>query len=405
MRGRRVKLRRLTAAVALAGLIVTLAPGTASAYHRERQQQLQDQISKKNRYIDWLDGKADDVLAKLNESSARQAAAEALLSSIDTRLAVAQARLAAIRTRLDALTAEMLAKTAELEIKQAELDERTLILDGRVAEMYKNAPDVITTVVQIGQDLNGMLAATAYAERVVEADRALLDEIEAAKVELEAQKAEIEAKRVQVREQHAAARATTQEIAAKRSQRAETVLQIQREVGYQQGLLGELKSKKRHHLAMVRRMERESQEIREFLEGQQNGQDAIQGRGGWLRWPVSGNITSDYGWRTHPVYGGRSFHTGIDIGAGMGTTVRSARIGKVIMTGYYGGFGLVVIVDHGSSVATMYAHLSQTYVSEGEHVASQEAVGAVGSTGYSTGPHLHFEVRVNGQHDDPKKWL
>jgi murein DD-endopeptidase MepM/ murein hydrolase activator NlpD len=377
-------------------------PGTATAYHREREAELERQMAKERQYIDWLSGRADNVLVKLNESSARQAAAEAELRSVDARLAVAEARLASIQRRLDTLTAEMLAKTAEIETTQGEVDERTAILDGRVAQMYKTAPDVIVSMVRIGQDFTDMMTASAYAERIVEMDRVLLDEIEAAKARLEAQRAELEAKRAVVREQHAAARATADQIAAERAQRAGVLATIQREVNYQDYLLGELRSKKKHHQAILRRMERESQEIAEFLRGEQSGQDAIQGRGGWLKWPVSGNITSDYGWRTHPVYGGRNFHTGIDIGAGQGTTVRSARIGKVIMTGYYGGYGLVVIVDHGSSVATMYCHLSQTYVSEGEHVATQQAIAAVGSTGYSTGPHLHFEVRVNGNHTDPK---
>src|SRR5437763_543164 len=142
-----------------------------------------------------------------------------------------------------------------------------------------------------------------------------------------------------------------------------------------------------------------------IVRGAQRGQRVIQGVGGYLKWPVSGPITSPFGWRTHPVYGYRSFHTGIDIGVPMGTTVKAARYGKVIYTGWNGAFGLVVIIDHGNSLATMYAHLSRVFVSSGQAVRTLQSIAASGSTGWSTGPHLHFQVDLQGQPVNPMSWL
>ncbi|MGH7728924.1 MAG: M23 family metallopeptidase, partial [Vulcanimicrobiaceae bacterium] len=119
-------------------------------------------------------------------------------------------------------------------------------------------------------------------------------------------------------------------------------------------------------------------------------------------WPVSGPITSPFGMRPDPFgHGGFEMHTGIDIGAPMGATVTAAAAGRIIYAGWYGGYGNAIIIDHGGETSTLYGHLSQIFVSVGQEVERGQAIGAVGSTGMSTGPHLHFEIRVNGVAVDP----
>jgi murein DD-endopeptidase MepM/ murein hydrolase activator NlpD len=122
---------------------------------------------------------------------------------------------------------------------------------------------------------------------------------------------------------------------------------------------------------------------------------------GNFSWPVTGTITSPFGWRTNPLGGGPEFHQGLDIAAPMGTAVTAAAAGSVIMAQWYGGYGNYVLIDHGGGYSTGYGHLSAIYVSVGQSVARGQAIGAVGSTGQSTGPHLHFEVRIAGKPVDP----
>ncbi|MBV9737730.1 MAG: M23 family metallopeptidase, partial [Candidatus Eremiobacteraeota bacterium] len=122
---------------------------------------------------------------------------------------------------------------------------------------------------------------------------------------------------------------------------------------------------------------------------------------GYLQWPVRGPITSPFGWRIHPISGVRSFHEGLDIGVASGTPIGAAEAGRVIYAGWYGGYGNYISIDHGGGVSTGYAHCSAIYVSVGQDVRQGQTIGAVGSTGYSTGPHLHFEVRINGKPVDP----
>ena len=118
-------------------------------------------------------------------------------------------------------------------------------------------------------------------------------------------------------------------------------------------------------------------------------------------WPVSGPITSPFGYRTHPIFGNQSFHSGVDIGASSGTSVAAAGSGTVISAGWNGGYGNCVIIDMGNGVSSLYGHLSSVYVSSGQTVSAGQSIGAVGSTGNSTGPHLHFEMRSYGTAVNP----
>lgn len=122
---------------------------------------------------------------------------------------------------------------------------------------------------------------------------------------------------------------------------------------------------------------------------------------GYFSWPVLGIITSPFGWRSNPFGGGPEFHQGLDIAAPSGTTVKAAANGTVLMAQWYGGYGNFILLDNGNGFSTGYAHLSAIYVSKGQFVQRGQAIGAVGSTGASTGPHLHFEVRVEGKPVDP----
>ncbi|MDQ2662626.1 MAG: peptidoglycan DD-metalloendopeptidase family protein [Candidatus Eremiobacteraeota bacterium] len=126
---------------------------------------------------------------------------------------------------------------------------------------------------------------------------------------------------------------------------------------------------------------------------------------GALSWPVTGVITSPFGYRHSPFGGGTEFHQGLDIGAAMGTTITAPAGGTVIMAQWYGGYGNYILIDHGGGMSTGYGHLSQIFVAVGQAVQKGQAVGAVGSTGASTGPHLHFEVRINGKPVDPAGYL
>lgn len=130
---------------------------------------------------------------------------------------------------------------------------------------------------------------------------------------------------------------------------------------------------------------------------------------GFMKPLTSYRITSPYGWRVHPIFKSRTFHSGIDMGAPYGTPIYASNSGKVIYSGWYGGYGKVVIIDHGKinnqNTSTLYAHMSASSVNVGDFITKGQKVGNIGSTGYSTGPHLHFEVRKNGQTQNPLNYI
>ena len=122
-------------------------------------------------------------------------------------------------------------------------------------------------------------------------------------------------------------------------------------------------------------------------------------------WPVAGSIRSGFGWRIHPIFGVRRFHSGVDLAAPHGTLIKAGDGGQVIQAGYSGGYGYSITLYHGGGFATRYAHLSSIRCAVGQFVERGQVIGLVGSTGWSTGPHLHFEVRINGGPQNPLQYL
>ena len=138
--------------------------------------------------------------------------------------------------------------------------------------------------------------------------------------------------------------------------------------------------------------------------GQGSSYTWVQGTG-QLGWPVSGEITSPYGYRVHPIWGTTIYHSGIDIGVDEGTPVHAADSGVIVWSGWMGGYGYAVVIDHGNGLSTLYGHNSELAVDEGQSVSKGQVVAYAGSTGNSTGPHVHFEVRENGDPVDPMGYL
>jgi murein DD-endopeptidase MepM/ murein hydrolase activator NlpD len=126
---------------------------------------------------------------------------------------------------------------------------------------------------------------------------------------------------------------------------------------------------------------------------------------GDMMWPVNGPVVSPYGYRIHPILGYRKLHTGMDFAVGYGTPIHASDSGTVIYATWMGGYGNVIIVDHGRGISSLYAHQSSLAVGTGTRVTRGQVIGYVGSTGFSTGPHLHFEIRVNGTPVDPMGYL
>ena len=149
---------------------------------------------------------------------------------------------------------------------------------------------------------------------------------------------------------------------------------------------------------MRRRAEKEAREA-------QGGGYVMQSFGGGMIWPISGPITSEFGWRTHPIFGNARFHSGLDIGGDYGMPIHAAASGVVIESGWIGGYGNTIMIEHGNGIVTLYGHNESLAVGVGQQVNQGDVIAYCGSTGNSTGPHCHFEVRLNGEPVSPWNYL
>lgn len=182
---------------------------------------------------------------------------------------------------------------------------------------------------------------------------------------------------------------------------------IQQEITKNQNMIYKLRTDRSTYERAERELARQSMSLQSMI-SRAGHTSNVRIVSGFLK-PIGGRITSPFGWRRHPIFSSRSFHSGVDIGGPFNGTVRASNAGRVIYSGWYGGYGKVVILDHGQvngvPITTLYAHLNSARVSVGEYVAKGQVVGQEGTTGYSTGPHVHFEVRVNGRPNNPLNYI
>ena len=183
---------------------------------------------------------------------------------------------------------------------------------------------------------------------------------------------------------------------------------IKKDIAYNNKMIHKLRTDRAYYERSENELARQSASLEAMLAHRTPDTSGVQVTTGFIR-PLGGQITSPFGYRVHPIFKTRKFHSGIDIAAPMNTAIKASNTGKVIMAGWYGGYGKVVIIDHGivrgQPITTLYGHLNSICVSQGQKVNQGQMIGRVGTTGYSTGPHCHFEVRVKGQPRNPLNYI
>lgn len=246
------------------------------------------------------------------------------------------------------------------------------------------------------QNLNELLDRRRQVKLIYQADQQILTNLQAEAQRIQQQKAEIELQKNQIA-------LLTQQLLAQKQQ-------FQAQLTSQQQLIQRLKTDKQALEAAQAQLASDSRSIGILIQRQVAAANkTILPNGifgtGQLTYPSEAEITSPFGWRTHPILGSSRFHSGLDFGADYGEAIRAADNGVVIFAGWYGGYGNAVVINHGKGITTLYGHTSKLFVTEGQSVQRGEVIADAGSTGLSTGPHLHFEVRKDGEPIDPMNFL
>lgn len=243
------------------------------------------------------------------------------------------------------------------------------------------------------RDLNQFADRRRQIERIYDSDRLLLEDLTQRSMRVEKQ-------RNQVIAQGNELDLLTQKLKYQKAN-------IEAEVVAQQNAIDRLKSDRQALTQAEDRLAEDSRRLSQIIlaKVQPYSGLVLPPGTGQLMYPTIGPVTSNFGWRTHPILGTERFHAGIDFGADYGTLIYASESGRVIYSDWYGGYGNSVIIDHGNGITTLYAHCSELYVKDGDAVVKGQPIAAVGSTGFSTGPHLHFELRANGEPIDPAGYL
>ena len=345
-----------------------------------KQQELQNQINEAT-------GELEDVQSDLSDNLQQ-------VQKLDERIESSQTELDELNTQITELQTSIDEISAKLEQEEATYNNQKNLLDKRLVAMYEEGETSYLDVILSSSSLAEFLSNYAYLSEIAKYENELLLDIQSRKKEIELEKEKL---------------ANNQEqLATIKANQTKTARILENTKTVRENFIAKLSDEEKNIQAQIDEYNRQFAEVNaEILKLALEGLDT-QYIGGVFAWPTPGytRITSKYGMRTHPITGVYKLHTGVDIGAPMGASFVAANDGVVVKAGYNGAYGNMVIIDHGGGIQTLYAHGSEIMVNVGDVVKKEETVVLkVGSTGYSTGAHAHFEVRINGQTVDPIPYI
>ena len=302
------------------------------------------------------------------------------------------------KEEIDKAEAEVKALEKKLDVLLVEYKRHQAYTSNRLVQIFKHKRNKYIDFLFSSDDINDFLDRLYFENIIISYDKQKLHESKKCAKDIIALKNRIEMQKKNL------------EVAISNINRQQVT--IQDAISKNEKLIEKLKTDRATWEKSERELARQSRAISHMINDTIKKEEKISGTvvttGGFIR-PVPGRITSPFGTRMHPIFKRKIFHSGVDIGAPYGTSIKASNSGRVIFVGWYSGYGKVVIIDHGKingiPTTTLYAHMSVTKVSKGAHVAKGTIVGKVGTTGYSTGPHLHFEVRQKGNPVNPLKFI
>jgi len=368
-----------TASLIMAALMSISVAGTALA--DDLEEQLQD-----------LQEKAAQQQEITNEAQARVENLSEKLRVLQEEVDAATSEYNDVKGRLDKVQSDIYENTELLNKTEKELKVKNKKLAKRVRDIYINGQISYVDVLFGAKDFSDFLTRMDILKRIIKHDYDLIMKVKAdreivmnTKAKLEKDKADVEllVADAEIKQKNMLDKKQAQQVLLDKAEYDRDVSQQ----AYEEIMAA-------------------SQEITRMIQrSQMVGGSYVAGGSGAMIWPLNGPITSEFGWRTHPIFGTQRYHSGLDIGGDYGLPIVAAASGTVIHSGWISGYGYTVIIDHGGGITTLYGHNESLLVGEGESVSQGQTIAMCGSTGNSTGPHCHFEVRENGEPVSPYSYL
>lgn len=350
--------------------------------------------------------RAEELSTLVGELDAKRAKVEAEVNAFDSQLDQLDRRIARVVESLQAAQRRVAFLTDELQAVLRDLDERTDTFSERAVAIYKAGPTAYLDGMLTAESFSDLVDQQTYYQSALDADTQLVNDIELLRDQTEGQRNEIIERQEEIASAKQRLEADRTQVAGLRRERAAVLAERQAIVDEKASILADVRADRDRLAAIESQLARDEARLESIIASAGSSSSGpLPVGGGQLAWPAAGPVTSPYGYRTHPIFGDQRLHTGIDIGAPYGAPVVAADGGTVVFAGVMSGYGNAIVVDHGGGLATTYNHLSAFSVGSGQSVGRGTPIGAVGCSGYCTGPHLHFEVRVNGSPVDPMPYL
>ncbi len=361
--------------------------GNNSTVYADSIKDLEDQISKLENENKNINSNLSNAKDKIKNEKQKQ-------EMLTNRISNTQQQITLYGQKIQKMEASIVTKKSEIANKEAEIAKNEDLFAKRIRAMYVSGSSTALTTLLSAQNFSQFLTRAEILKRISQSDQDLIDKLSKQKEELNTAKTNMEMQNKDLNTTKVSLSNKSSELDGLKKQSEQNEYELEK-------VVNKYYADKKKNQKLIDANEAEIKRIIAERQG-----DNSQGPEGEYKWPVpaSSRITSPFGWRY--LFGNKEFHKGIDIGAPAGTSIVAANSGKVIMVKKQSyGYGWYVVVDHGGGQATLYAHTSRIDVKEGDIVARGQTIAGVGTTGNSTGNHLHFEVRINGVQQDPMGYV
>ena len=371
-----------------------------------------DSIEKKQDQIDKMQKEKEALKGNLSDLQKMKKNLEAKKSDLKSYVQELDGNLAEIERNIANLNAQITVKEGEITKTQAELDvametEQTQQKDmiTRIRKMYEQDKSQMIEVLVTSGSFSNFLNRADSIEKVAVYDKQKYEDYKANRQLVELCKEQLELEKEILDE-------TKQSVELEQANLEELIEQKNRDITAYESDINNKEKAIAEYEQMIRDQDAEIAALEEAIAEEkrkllaENG-DSLEYDGGKFKFPVASytRISDDYGWRMHPILGVKQFHNGVDLAAPKGTAIYAAYDGKVVAATYSATMGNYVMIDHGSELYTIYMHASALYVEKGDIVIRGETIAAVGTTGRSTGNHLHFSVRKSGEYQSPWDYI
>jgi septal ring factor EnvC (AmiA/AmiB activator) len=392
--------RRAALAVGLAVLAIT--PAAA-------QTKRDDPLQAEQRKLQQTQKQLREERERAAAARARETSLLAELEEIERRLAVKKGDVARLEARIKKAQSDVQMFRGEISKLEKQRAGQTNALAGRLRVMYRvQAQGGALPVILSGEDPITRAVAVRHLASLAALDARLIQEYRVTSAKLADRKGREEAQQQELAGLHEEAKREQAEVDREVAKRRVILAKVRDERAYHERMVGELTEASHRLEAFIRELQAKQRKLAKIPPPKGGIAPPVVGFGalkGRLPWPTEGRIVTGYGAQVHPRFGTRTFRNGVDIEAAVGREVLAVHAGHVIYTGWFKGYGNLIIVDHGNEYYTLYAHIAEIEAKEGEDVRQGQRIGTVGDTGSLAGPRLYFEVRYQGRPQDPEQWL